>query len=284
MKNKAAIFLIFTAIATSLAHAAASSKPQPPEKSAAKNASRAKFSTSPFDSTSEKLQNNYRGHNILEILQKINPPSEKGEFEKTSEYEARVDHWKESPFFGSLTPTSTLAFEFSEALSPHAIDTQYDADKQELTIRVFLQNKYLEGGRARWLETFSQSKNLGSRVGITRMGIKFKVTDYIDTKVGLAIKDQIGAITTKLHIPSEEAPSIKKNVVGYAIGKIVSPYKVMESQKTNASLDEPFETTTNTWGVWLNLSAILIINRSTGEAITKIEAPFTECKYGVCID
>ncbi len=242
----------------------------------------AAYATAPFDPTSEKLPTNYRGHNILDMLKKLSPPRAKGEFEKSEEYEARVTRWKETAFLGKVTPIDLLAFEVSEFLAPDALSVKYDADREEITATISFENHYLDSGEARWLETFYQSKNLGSHIGVTRMGIKFRVTSYLGTSVGLGIKEQIEPVSISKPMSRDEALRVKTAISAYAITNLAEPYKIDDSMSSTASLDKPSEWLTKYWGLWVNLKAIWFVNRRTGEVIAKVEAPFAQCKYGIC--
>lgn len=246
-----------------------------------KTTSKQIYSTTPFDMTIERLPKNYKGHNILDIYQKLTPPRSKGEFEKTEEYEGRIARWKESTILGKITTKDNLAFEISEFLAPDTLTAEYDADKELLTVMLLFENQYFPN-KARWLEIFYRSKNLGSHTGITRMGVKFRVTSHIGTSVGLAVKEQIQTISITKPYSRDEARSIKNTIRAYAIATLEEPYKVDASTSTTASLDDPDEWLKQHFGLYVSLKAIWFVNTKTGEVFAKSEPPFVECRYGIC--
>lgn len=239
------------------------------------------FATVPFDPTSQKLPPNYRGHSIFDILKKLSPPRAKGEFEKSEEFDARVARWKETAFLGKITPTDLLAFEVSELLAPDTLSIKYDADSEKLAATISFKSLYFGSGRAKWLATFYESKNLGSHTGVTRMGVKFRVTRHLGSSVGLGIQRDTYPVKINKSMSRDEAVRVKPLISAYAIANLEEPYKINDSESTTASLDSPSEWLTTYLGLWVNLKAIWLVNRRSGEVIAKVEAPFfLECRYG----
>lgn len=232
--------------------------------------------TTPFDLTAERLPENYAGHSVLGIYQKLIVPRPKGEFEKSEEYEARITRWKESAILGKVTPTSTLAFEISEFMAPGALSVKYDADKEELTANISFESHHFDFDRVQWLETFYQSKNLGSHIGITRMGVKFRVTSHIGTSIGIGTKDEIEPISITKAYSRDEALRVKSSIRAYAIATLHEPYKIDNSTSSTASLDSPDEWLTRYLGLYVRLYAIWIVNAKTGEVIAKSETHFAQ--------
>lgn len=264
-------------------HAANTDHPRKPSGSspAAKKGSSTYVSV-PFDVTTDKLPAHYQGHGIFDILKALTPPKARGEFEKSEEYDARLTRWKETPYLGTITPADVLAFEVTDFLAPDALSIKYDADKEEMTAKISFEQRYFDSGDARWLETFYQSKNLGSQMGITRMGVKFRVTSYLGTSVGLGVKEKIAPISISTPLLRDEALRVKRAIRVFAITNLAEPYKINDSTSSTASLDRPSEWLTRYFGLWVNLKAIWLVNVITGDVIAKVEAPFAGCTYGIC--
>ncbi len=252
-------------------------------KQSKKTKSSISYSTIPFDITAEKLSKGYQGHSLLDIYQKLTIPHPKGEFETTEEYEARVARWKLSPILGQITPSDTLAFEILDVLAPDALSLKYDADSEELTAKIKFETHDFNDGKTRWLETYYRSKNLGSHMGVTRMGVKFKVTSHVGTSIGIGVKEQIEPISISRKFSRDEALKLKLLTRVYAIVSLDEPYKVDDSTSSSASLDNPNEWYTKYLGLYVNLKAIILVNIETGEIIAKAEAPFKRCSYDICI-
>ena len=238
--------------------------------------------TVPFDIDVERLPPKYQGHSILDIYKKLALPRPKGEFEKTEEYDARVIRWKKTTILGKITPTDVLAFEVAAFLAPDALSVSYDADSETLTATVSFEDRYFDSGKARWLETFYTSKNLGSYAAVTRMGVKFKVTGHLGTSLGLGIDEQIAPISISKSYARADAQRIKNSIRAYAIATLTEPYKIDSEASTTASLDKPDEWLNKYFGLWVSLKAIWFVNVATGEIIAKSEAPFLLCSYSVC--
>lgn len=235
------------------------------------------YATTPLDLSVERLPENYKGHNIFDILKQLTPPRGRGEFEKTEEYEARINRWEQLPIFGKVTPVDTLAFEI---LAQDAFSVRYDADKEEI-----IANVSFKSGKVGWLETHYHSKSLGAHVGVTRMGVKFHVASYIGTSAGLEINNATNKdIFFSKPYPRDEALRIKPFIRAFAIATLEHPYKIDESISSTASLDNPNEWLTRYRGLSANLKAIWLVNTKTGEIMEKFEAPFIKCRYGVWND
>ena len=185
--------LIATLLAcATLAHASEPSKPGKASNALTKeNIGGTAYATTPIDITAERLPANFRGHSIFDVIKKLKPPTKKEEFEKTDEYEVRLNRWTSSPFLGTITPSDLLAFEISEFMAPDAIKIKYDADAETMTAQIAFENRYFREGHARWLETYYRAKDLGSQMGVTRMGVKFRITSHSGASVGIGIKEQI---------------------------------------------------------------------------------------------
>ena len=241
------------------------------------------YSSEPLDYSVEKLPPHFQGHNLFEAIQKIKPPRNKGEFEKTKDFEARVARWKSLPFLGSITPTDFLAFELG-AFSPETVSYQYDADREELKVTV--QKEYHSSPPGTWIETFRHSKTLGSYIGVTGMGVKLRVTKHSINSVGIAVSGDVLILSDPFSftksIPVEEAQQLKPNLAAFAIVTLASPYKVNERTSETASLSDPNERLTQFSGLYVWLKSIWLINKKTGDVLVKYEGPFTSCLNYIC--
>lgn len=254
-----------------------------PKKSEKDSKSTITFAITPFDLTAEKLPENYAGHSILDIYQKLVIPKSKGEFEKSEEYEARLDRWKATPILGKITPSDTLAFWVSELSAPDVLSLQYDADTEKLTANIAFGHYYGDTGDVRWLEMFYNSKSLGQYMGITRMGVKFRVASHAASRIGIGVTESIEPISLSKDISRDEAVRIKPLLRVFAIVTLDEPYKLDGTKSVTASLDDPNEWLIKYRGLYVNLKAILIVNKKTGEIIARADAPFKRCDYGICL-
>lgn len=240
------------------------------------------FATAPIDLSIEELPPKYQGHSVLEILQKIRPPRDKGEFEKTDEYEARIAHWKSLPILGSITPSDFLAFELSASMAPDAISVKYDADQEKLTTTVTFET-HNGSGPGGWLTTFYRSKVLGSHIGVTSMNVKFRVKSHLGTSVGLSVGGVGNSqFSFSKSLSIDEARRLRPNLAAFAIVSLASPYKVDMRTTETASLTDPNEWLNQFLGLHVWLKAIWLVNQNTGEIILKNEGPFHTCFNYIC--
>jgi len=256
--------------------------PQPQRSRTTAAATPLNYETNPFDLEKARLPENYRGHDLLGILGKFKVPAAKGEFEKTEEFDARMAKWQAAPFLGSLAPASLLAVEVNPRLAPDALKVDYDADDETFKIALNFENQHFKSGQYRWLETFYNSKNLGTRNATTRMGIKFQVKSFNGSSVGIAIPQSIEAVSLNFKFPRSDAPSVKPLIRAFAVVKLVDPYRVLEEQTRTASLDSPTEWINQYLGIVSTLEAVLVVNIRTGEVLARAGTPFATCSYGVC--
>ncbi len=242
------------------------------------------YSSEPLDYEIETLPSHYRGHSISEVQQKIKPPRDKGEYEKTEAYEAKISHWKSLSFLGNVTPADFLAFELSSSTAPATISFGYDADREELKTTVTFDESHALSGPGTWLETNRRTKALGSHIGMTGMGVKFRVNSYFISSTGLAIGGGVlhREFTFTKPLPVEEALQIKPNLAAFAIVSLASPYKVNERTIETASLSDPNERLTQFTGLHVWLKSIWLVNKKTGDVLVKYEGPFTSCLNYIC--
>jgi hypothetical protein len=107
------------------------------------------------------------------------------------------------------------------------------------------------------------------------MGVKFRVTSNTVTSVRLGLSNNPG--TNKLSLPiavsRDEAIRIKPSLRAYAIVTLVEPYKIGGNGTKTASLSDPDEYLWKYFGLHVNLKAIWLVNKKTGEVLVKREMP-----------
>ncbi len=235
------------------------------------------FATTKLDLDAEMLPEGYRGHSLFDIFSNFKAPAQKGEFEKTSEYETRVNTWKNAKLLGDLKYGDTFAFGiFSDNKS-----IKYNADTEELEILIYLTPHTLSletgGGNfygirdVRWLEMIYNSQNFGSRVAQTRMGIKTRVNSWGRYSVGVGLTDSSESIikfSTKMS--SLDARLAKPFIAIFAIVNITEPLKINDTKTTAATLDDPDEIVAFYNGFLVDLKSIWVVNSLTGKIITKV--------------
>lgn len=235
------------------------------------------YSTVPFNESIEKLPINFIGHDLVRINEKIVLPKPKGEFERSEEYDARLERWKQSPIIGKISPKDTMAFMVSESMT-NALSVKYDADTEVLTVGLSFEYPSFESkSETSWLEMFYNSKNLGSQNGVTRMGIKFRYNNWLGLSTGLVVKktdeDRYNIKRNDIVITEKFSREVIQKIKPFlgvlVIGTLEEPYNMVYISNNTASLDDPNDWTTYYKGLYFNIKSIWVINRLTGEIVAK---------------
>lgn len=274
-KHMRTILLFFLTVALGLTpvNAASSNK-----KAAIKHKSKSQqisFSTNAFDLSVERLPANYIGNDLIDIYQKMQLPREKGEFEKTEEFESRIAFWKTKPILGSIRPGDLLAFELSEGIAPDVLSIKYNADEEQITATINIVPQFFHSDSQGWLGIFYTSKQIGSRIGTTGMGVKKRVKSFVASNIGLCMPEPTDfSIILSKSMPRDEVLRIKPRLRVLAIVSIVSPYKVDYTETSEASLSDPREWLVYYRGFYVDLKSIWLIDYVSGEIIMKKDGPF----------
>ncbi len=223
------------------------------------------YSVEPIDSKVDSFPPSYVGHDLLKIVNTIKPPTPKGEFESSAEYEARLSAWMEKPFLGKIAPKDAIAVEIpsgqTSALSSTGFWSEYDADEEVMNANVRFAP---EVGVVSWIDIFSTSKFLGESQAVTRMNVKFIVKSFEVTKLGLGFKDQLRTISVAIKMPKSEAQQRKRDLRAFVIVTLAAPFRFQFRTNSKASLDLPVESHTNFLGLSVKGSQIVFVDFKTG--------------------
>jgi hypothetical protein len=130
-KSKFMLVLILCSIMLIVSVNAQSSKNKGKTKTNQTNSKPIEFDQKEFNLEVEKLPINYLGHNPAELYRRIidrRKLSKKGEFEKTVDFNKRIEEAERKPYFGNLNKDSLFAFLIPE------VDSQYNADEERLSL------------------------------------------------------------------------------------------------------------------------------------------------------
>lgn len=242
------------------------------------------FSTVPFDESAAKLPSNYFGHSMSDLwpmLLSRRTKLLKQEYETTEAWAKRIEKVQAEPFWGSLTVFSTLAFK------PLDLDSEYDADSATLSLKInletvsfdFINNKGLSDYDAIALR--QTTEQVGSFVGSNSFGVKRKVKAKEQVAQFLLFKaGQIGQanILTIEDVTVQQAKSIRPHLRAIVCGKLKYPYIGADSEKTNATLDEPVQTSALSYYLYFEPLALWFYNSETGEVYYRADLKSGESK------
>lgn len=274
--------------------------PPPPQPSKAAPASPPALAATdirPFDIRVDKLTPGFAGHDIKAIYNDLMARKNmavKGEFETTSEFEARLQRETEAPILGKLDRRDYLAF----VLTNSSGETLYDADAKIMTIAVALssgaENVYTKSDKMALTsqaetksEEYEGSNAYGAKATVTRhLGINynmafsnyspFGVSKYIDS--GTRSRGHTEEFFAKdvflLQIPMDVAlaKEVKVQLNILAIVKLIEPYTYEGTFYDKPTISRPTEYLIQYHFLNTELIELWVFDRSTGRIFIKKRA------------
>ena len=252
------------------------------------------YSQSPF---SGNVAPGFLGHDARAMYRAIEraKPKEKGEFETTPQYEARLARADKS-LYGALKLSSRLAFvvptretnEFVGSMYPLNLQTTYEADAETMNVKIGFDpfhngnDKYAEEIRSIiWNEV---SRTDGSYLGSNAFGAKVKVEITTETTTGLAfdipstlyhgkgLGDSIvpESRCASFHVSPQRAKQIKGNLRVLVITKLIDPYIVNTEEYEEPTIEYPYERSKYYHYLKVNIEDMWIFDLVSGEVFVKL--------------
>lgn len=242
------------------------------------------FSILPFEDNQLKLPPFFQGHNAVKFVQSLidqQKKLQKGEFETTASFTARVEAAKKQALVGETTIGDLLAFSFRS--DKDEIEFVYNADKGEMNGKVqFGELGEFEDDYGRVvipaLTFFSSEKKVGTFLGRNAFNRATRVTVFQNTYVFIGAnsfsaslfplaQNEKSKIEFSFQIPSEEAKRVKGDLRVLLIGRIFegTAGPVLTNRTTSkATIDEPYQNE-NTYALLkLTVSDVWVYEASTG--------------------
>lgn len=237
-----------------------------------------RFSTQPLDLNVEKLPINYAGHSLPSLVGAIKSRQSlfnKSQYETTEQYNERYNRLKAQPLIGSLTLDTPFAFSLDSS------EATYDADRQLL----FVKFKSYEDGLlvdelnvdispnyfAQWLWSFSEV-NQGAFTARNAFGVRWRARAYKQTQAVLLAPAKEGRAHYAFDVEDVTvvvAKKYKQSLKLLFIGKAANPYIAASSDVDNASLDNPHQVETFTYGLYFHPSEYWLYDYTTGDILSK---------------
>lgn len=221
---------------------------------------------------------------------------EKDEFETTSQFTDRITNRSAIKLGSTLTAADELIFVYRPTEpSPHGLWSEYDADRQVLTITVQTNKhetyKYKSIGSDNpkitlfGTETKPHKFEKGrSYAAKNSLGAKATVTQYFYSNFYLAITniaDFVGydkgfmsaEINLKLEVPADKARLLKSNLSVLYIADLIHPYYALGGNELQTpTIADPAKTNVLDHYLVARVKAIWIFDRTTGEVLVKLSA------------
>jgi hypothetical protein len=251
----------------------------------------------PFDIQVNKLPPHFKGHDIKSIYRELaarRGKAEKGEFETTPEFEARIKRENDAPILGGLHKDSYLALVIENA-SGEAI---YDADLKTMTMAVALssgaKNSYTPSdkkaltsiGNSR-LEKYEASNAFGAKTIVDRISgidyniafsnyMSFGLSRYLNSdRAKRGVTDDIFAndvILAQIPMDVALARGAKARLKILAIVKLVEPYTYEGTHYSKPTMDSPSEYFIQYYFLNTELIELWIYDDATGQVLLKKKA------------
>jgi len=229
------------------------------------------------------VPNSFVGLGIKDIHAKLLAATstfrQKDEFETTAAFEKRRADKSGILLGDKLTAADLLVFTYSpERLSPsqNGLVATYNADTEFLKVQI-------KDEPMRYLGSDSQGKIEQRQyhgLNMSPVELKTKTVGFRETRTlsqySIAISNRIQFIQGRNHeisfdlkMTPDVARSAKENLSILIAGKLASPYNGLELDKIKATLERLYDLESLNWYLIMDVSAIWVYNRKTGEIYQK---------------
>lgn len=225
------------------------------------------FAGTAFDLEQASVPRAYRGHDATAIAAALAKRPKKGEYETTTEHEAKVAKWEESPLYAKVKPRDQLAFR-----TPFiTFERTYDADTETFKLSFDRrQHSSAEDYSRPMISLRYLSKDLPPASGQTAMGIRFQYTRRVATDFGVKLNNiELGAASFEFKVPRDVARSSAQWAI-LVIGELSDPYEFAEERYHNPSLTERYETMLGSRGLVIEAKHLWVFNPIDGAVLAKL--------------
>lgn len=257
-----------------------------------------KFSSSvpatTFDHKLERLPANYQGQNIevlYKLLSRRTASAAKGEFETTEQHKQRIKIEESVPILGSLTINDLFAF----TLSRNNVDSEYNADRQELQVAIRIGIVSPRAAHVKLMRSLSvktiytyEGSHIGSNVYGTKLRVKnrridsyelaydnpdeFVISKYQDKehrKLGLTSDTDAIIVDVKMDTPT--AIRAKGNLRALAVVEVRPPYIDKATHYEEATFDNPVSYYEPSYYLATRLIELWLYDLNSGQVYAKIK-------------
>jgi hypothetical protein len=206
------------------------------------------YSNSPFDLSLLKLPIDYIGNDPQELYkQLIKQQWRKGEFEKTQDYKARLEH---AAILGTLRFDTLYAFQANRLFTE--IEPPYDADKEQFKLRI------ITAPIAYVLSTPDSWTAVPLKLTQTFVGEKLYEKSY---EILIHKRSELFELG-KIHMAPKVAEQAREDIRAILIGNLEKPY-------SETGVRDSSYVVTVAYGLHFRLKGIWFYYSSSGEIIAK---------------
>ncbi len=242
----------------------------------------------PIELSTESFPPNFTGINLHKLAAGMSIYSDqlnKGEFEKTTDYEKRISDLESKPIFDEIYQNSLVGFVTKN------LYIKYDADGEILNLKLYttedtdkacLKNvgisKQLYFSDCRQIPLLSQTVGESSYIGQNAFGVKkeIKQTDLIDFGLTVVIgsidvqsRDYFG-YAVDLKFTPIEAKRLKDNFRAIIIGELQKPILNKSATYEKPTINSPSEVLTLHHRFVLKIKEIWFFDQQTGRIYVRL--------------
>lgn len=218
----------------------------------------------------------YAGHDLRIVYKSLEARGkrEKGEFETTDAFNARMEQEDKLPLFGSVNKTDNLALLISDP------ETGYNADNQSFKILLptewSSQDKYMLGIKgqeiSRETKTYTGGNTYGARVNVKSYSSSTSVlaiTNHMDfAPEGSTPIDRYVRIVVE-NVPVDIAKKLKGNLSAVCVFKLELPFIATDGFLSKPAISDPTEVFKYNELIFGRISSVIIFNKKSGKVLYK---------------
>lgn len=229
------------------------------------------YDTAPFNLSTQKLPQNYNGHDIEKVHTDLLRVPEKDEFETTEAYKKRLQ---------AAAPPGLYAFR------DELVYSEYDADTEMLEIPLYLKTAHVtdKACTVAGIITKRIENPVKKYTGKTAFGVEVEVEKHSGEEYGLAFgSDSVGGYDSdfgviKIRLAPDAAKSQKSNLAMIYVCKIRASddaliFAFFDFELQTANISNPVEEDYTQNYVFADLQEIWVYDYLTGQILSKTKAP-----------
>jgi hypothetical protein len=231
----------------------------------------------------------FQGNDLKAIVDGLAPELSvsKGKYETSAQFAARLDRIAQAPLSGGIPGDAPLAFVFPTDASTHTmrsderqISTEYDADKQEMTVALLTETLNTESElessnlalQAIWNRASDTvSHGVASNAFGVKAVVRYSSAQNYGLAIPLALQNRVHDVTFK--ITPAKARLVENRLRVAVIGVIEgNPEDVVIKQSSGtATIQDPYEWRDTAKYLCFKPSQIWVFDTETGEILAKAD-------------
>ncbi len=224
-----------------------------------------RYSTTPLDIKNSHLLPGYIGNSPRELVKNLNQrvrKLSKGEFETTSEFDARLEKEYLVPLTGSLNFNSLYAFYYD------GFNLSYEADESKFILAINDEPSY--DSKSVTLTLINSTTNIGSFIGQNAFGVKKRIKVRSEVSINLNLwKVANFENDVSFEIERNKAIRIKPYIRVLILAKLSDPFLSKDKNVDDATISDPNLITYYDYNIEAEYRGLVLYDIRTGEIFYK---------------